>query len=154
MGMVIFIGLAIGAGTLYRMGGAEGYNTKFRDLGVPAILSLALLVLGGFPCHLWAILAFIAAFGLLFAALTTYWDFLFKKDTFWFSGLVVGLAGLPLSLACNKFIGAIIRMLIIGGVWECLNRFLPEKILCWRRDVAEEFGRGFITVITVPLLYI
>jgi hypothetical protein len=156
--MITFIALiilSIGAGVLYRCGGAgKPYNTKYRDLGVPLIATLALLILGGFKCHLWLVMAYIAAFGLLFASLTTYWDFLFKKDTFWFSGLVVGLSGLPVSLAYGKCIGCIVRMAIIAGVWQLLNELLPQKVFCWTRDIVEEFGRGVITILTLPLLLI
>jgi hypothetical protein len=154
MGVVMLFVLAIGAGVLYRMGGAEGYNTKYRDLGVPTLASLALLILGAIPCHFWGIAAFILSFGLLFGALTTYWDFLFKKDCFWFSGLIVGLSGLPVALAQGKFIGCIIRMGLISGVWQLLNKLLPQKVFCWTRDIVEEFGRGSITIITLPLLII
>jgi hypothetical protein len=155
MGMVILFILAVGAGVLYRCGGAgKPYNTKYRDLGVPTVASLALLILGAILCQFWGIAALILSFGLLFGSLVTYWDFLFKKDCFWFSGLIVGLSGLPVALAQGKFIGCIVRMGLISGTWQLLNKLLPQKVFCWTRDIVEEFGRGFITIITLPLLLI
>jgi len=155
IGLMVLLILSIVGACAYRCGGAgKPYNTKYRDLGVPTLASLALLILGAIPCHFWGIAAFILFFGLLFGSLTTYWDFLFKKDCFWFSGLIVGLSGLPVALAQGKFIGCIIRMGLISGVWQLLNKLLPQKVFCWTRDIVEEFGRGFITIITLPLLLI
>lgn len=62
--------LAIVAGILGRCGGAQNYNTKYRDLGIPALVCLTLGLTYGF--NWWFMLIFL----LTFASLTTYWDWL------------------------------------------------------------------------------
>jgi hypothetical protein len=68
--------------------------------------------------------------------LSTYWDWLFKgKDTYWFAGLMVGLAGFFLLWALPWYI-ILGRALVISLVWRLLT-------LQKSADIAE-YGRGFI----------
>lgn len=57
---------------LYRLGGAHGYNTKFRDIGCPLVLLGAVIALFGLRIGSWW--AYLLCFGLSWGALTTYWD--------------------------------------------------------------------------------
>jgi hypothetical protein len=139
----VFI-LACVAGVLGRMGGATGYNTKFRDLGVPLCLTIALLILD-VKAPWWA---FLLAFGAVFGALTTYYDELFGYDNLWFSGLIVGIASFPITLFTAT--GHLwIRAVGLALIWGILNKYLPN---IKRRDVVEEFLRYFCVVATAFLL--
>jgi len=126
------------------MGGASGYNTKFRDFGVPAIGILLLTILGGWH---WI---YILCFGLYFGSMTTYWK---KKgtDAKWWNWLLTGLgyslAFLPFAITSGHWIGFIIRTIIVSiatMVWS-------DEV---GNPVIEECGRGFITTATLPLLLI
>lgn len=145
--LTIFI-LSIIAGILYRMGGS-GMGTLWRDLGVPVCMVLSMVLLGHFH---WTL---ILCFGLLFASLTTYnkWaGYLLNrqdKDTvYWESwyvtGLFYGLSMLPFAIA-------------EGFVWMFLVRaFTLAFLTClWSelvgKDVWEEFGRGFLIIISLLL---
>ena len=138
------IGLSLLAGLLGRLGGAHGYNTKFRDLGLPVCWVASLLVLG-VDCPWWA---FLAASGLLFGACTTYWDTVFKFDNMWFAGFVCGLSAFPVTLFTGHWGLFAARAVILAVIWGSLNRWLPERILFWHRDTVEEFCRYAVVVST------
>lgn len=145
--------LAITSGTFGRLGGAGKagnwydpiLDTKWRDIGCSVILiAAAILTFGGHPEAWWA---YLLAFGLTWASFTTYWDKLFGKDCFWFSGLIVGVAGLPLMwVSGNLWWIWVIRTGVLAVIWQLLNTFIPQKILIWRRDVVEEFLRYAISI--------
>jgi hypothetical protein len=145
--MIIFI-LSILSGILGRMGGAAGYNTKWRDFCVPACLTIALLVLG-VNCPWWALLI---AFGAVFGACTTYWDTLFKFDNLWFSGFVCGIASFPITIFTGHLMMFLIRAVLLALIWGSLNKWLPNRILLWNRDLVEEFLRYMAITLTCFLL--
>jgi len=139
----LFIGSIIG-GVLYRMGGSDNYDTKARDFGVPLV---AIVLMGLLYKWHWTM---IPSFGLMFASLTTY----FKKkgsDARWFNWLFVGLAisvsVIPYVFANELWVGFGIRTAV-----------LTAGIVAWSElvgnAVEEELGRGFLTIITLPLLFI
>jgi hypothetical protein len=135
--------LAFISGCLGRAGGAKGYNTNYRDIGCAIISAFAILLLVG-----WSPLVILAVFILQFASFRTYWQFLFNgKDNMWMSGAMCGLAWYPIVFIDEKlFILVLARAIILCLWWGCLNKFLPAKVLVWRRDVAEEFSRYFMTL--------
>ena len=62
------------SGVLYRLGGWEKGNTKFRDLGCPAVGVGLLLLTNNSPINILGWVMLTLSFGLSFAALTTYYD--------------------------------------------------------------------------------
>lgn len=143
--------LSLLSGTFGRMGGAskEGnwydflLDTKWRDIGCSLILIVALTLMYGW--HPWQ---YALVFGLTWASFTTYWDSVFGYDNLWFSGFCVGLAMLPvIFIDINLFWFVMGRAVVLCVVWGCLNEFLPQDgVLCWRRDVVEEFTRYAVSL--------
>ena len=122
------------SGILYRLGGWKKGNTKFRDMGCPTVLLILAGLLFGF--NWWS---FLLSFGLSFGALTTYWDFIFKKDNFFAHGLACGLAGIPLIAIVPWWI-ILTRIIVctLGmGLW---SKFIGN-------DVIEETGRGVFFIL-------
>ena len=143
MNIIITILAIITGAILYRLGGAEGYNTKIRDFGVPTVGIGLLWFLGGWNWWL------IFCFGLYFASMTTYW----KKgpDAKWHNWLLTGLgyslAFLPYTIATGHWVGFTIRTVIVT-----LGVMIWSELI--DNPVWEECGRGAITTCTIPLLLI
>jgi hypothetical protein len=119
--LILILGTIL-ASVLYRMGGSANYHTKFRDLGVPTVVAVVLLLLGA---HTWWL---ILTFGLMFGALTTYWK------GFYMHGLLVGLSLAPVVIATGHW-AYIIPVAVILSLWAGIW----SKI--WNWDIAEEAGR-------------
>lgn len=145
--------IALLSGMFGRMGGAgksdqwyeDVLDTKWRDIGCSLLLILATIVLFGRQPAVWW--AYALAFGLTWASFCTYWDKLFGYDCLWFSGLVVGVAGLPLMWVSGDLWWIwVVRMGVLAVVWELLNKKLPQKVWVWGRDVVEEFVRYFTSL--------
>ena len=86
----------------------------------------------------WILLAI--AYGLLGGALSTYWDFLFGFDNFWFSGFVCGLAAFPLIFCGLDWWIVLIRAILLAILWG--------GWCAWQtNDVREEMGRGAFLII-------
>lgn len=137
--LIILTGLSA---VLYRMGGTGGkwyFNTKMRDLGCPTACFLFML---GTPSAWWV---HFISFGLLFGALTTYWDKLFGYDNFWFHGFVCGLAYLPYAFYTGHWSGFIIRAFTVAIIMGAVSAISNN-------DVVEETGRGASLVATLPLM--
>ena len=152
MSIIEYIVLIFLSGVLGRMGGAgkEGnwydrlLDTKWRDIGCSLIIVGVLLLLCGWhPSKWWA---YLAVFGLSWCAFSTYWDTIFGYDNLWFSGLMVGLALFPAYWLGVPWYVLLIRTVVLCLVWGCLNKFLPNRVFLWRRDVAEEFCRYAISL--------
>ena len=136
--VILIIGLSIVSGILYRLGGWEKRNKLFRRLGCPLVLLVIILSLFGLKLGFWW--AYLLTFGLSFGALTTYWDWLFGYDNYWFSGFMCGLAGIPLLWAGVPLYIILIRLIIctVGmGLWSKYTK----------NDVVEEIGRGVFFII-------
>lgn len=151
IGAIILLIASISAGILGRMGGAKGYNTKFRDLGVPLIFTGLMIWLLWRSFNVGLLLASTVAFGALLGALTTYWQFLWGYDNLWFSGFCCGLTAFPYIPCTYKWGGFLVRSLLLAIIWGTLNKYLPKKFII-DRAVAEEFLRYFALVATAPLL--
>lgn len=112
-------------------------------MGVPTVC-LGLLLALGFSTPWYAHLL---AWGLFFAALTTYWDKLFGYDNFYMHGFMCALAYLPFALMTGLWLGFILRCVVCGlavGYWSRING----------NHIVEESGRGFILCATIPLLFL
>lgn len=148
MSNLILITLAsILTGIQYRLGGiGKPWNTKYRDIGVPLIVSVVLSLMkpsniGWVP---YAIALFIH-FGLLFGSLTTYFKF-GQKDVRWWNwaicGLAFGLSALPLAWVTHLWLGYSLRAITL-----CLSVTLWSEWI--GTDWLEEFGRGFLIAFTL-----
>lgn len=153
----LIIATAIG-GILYRMGGAAGYNTKFRDFGIPTVAVLVFLVWSWGNYHL-ALLSLIVTWGATFGVQTTYWK---KKgvDAKWFNWLFTGIGysicWIPTVIAQSiwpssgihaHWLGFCIRSLVCTGLTVLVSQLIGNAV--W-----EENARGWVEIITVPLLFI
>lgn len=141
--LIILIG-AIISGLLYRAGGyGKPFNTKHRDFGCSLIFLISLWLIKGFILSHWWM--YLLVFGLMFGALTTYWDSLFGFDNFWFHGFMIGMATFPLFWAGIHWWAIFIysiSLAIIMGLWS--------KLIS--NDFWEEFGRGFTIIILMEIL--
>jgi len=119
---------------------------KVRDVGCSALITLSVAFYTGFSLSL--VWCYSVLFLLHWGALSTYWDWLFKGvDNLWFSGFMVGLALLPVAFVVpGTWWMILLRAVFLGLWWGCLNKFLPQKITIWRRDVAEEFLRYAVLI--------
>ena len=132
----VLIACALSA-LLYRLGGAKGYNTKFRDIGCPFVLLCLVGALFGFKLAFWWV--YVLLFGLSFGALTTYWDKIFGYDNYWFHGFMCALPGLLLCFVLPWWI-PVLRLIIctVGmGYWSKIQD----------NDVIEECGRGVFFIL-------
>lgn len=153
MNLIILLLLSCASGIMYRLGGASkkndwldwARNTKARDLGVSLTTTVAVnLWHPGLPW--WASLIH---FGLLFAALTTYWDFLNKEREVWWTwmitGFFYGLAAAPYAFSSVSWLDMFIRCVALAVMtmgWR----------MAWVIDVIEEFGVGFLITLSVIIL--
>lgn len=149
MNVLAVIVLSFCAAALYRLGGTSA-GTKWRDLGVSAVMVVTMFILGHWH---WTL---VLCFGALFAALTTYnkWVGYFfnredKHTVYWESwlitGLFYGLSMLPYVIYDGNWIGFGIRTSVLA-LFICLWSELVGK------DWLEEGGRGFAIIATLPLL--
>lgn len=147
---MIYVLLSLLSGLFGRMGGAGKHghwydfllHTLWRDLGCSAIVVAVLWMNFGFHPIVYS-----AVFLLHWGAFSTYWDKLFGYDNMWFSGGMVGLALAPIIfIDISLWWIVLCRIIILTVAWGCLNKYLPAKVLCWKRDVAEEYSRYAISL--------
>lgn len=136
------------SGVLYRLGGiGKPFNTKYRDFGCPVCSVLSLLVLGIYAP--WWV--FILYFGASFGTMTTYWDYWGTDDVEWYEWALTGfMYAVPALLICvfwGHWIGFLVRCAALS-VTTCLYSVIVRKAS------VEEFGRGFLFVISSVLLLI
>jgi len=140
--------LSLISGLLYRLGGiGHPYNTKYRDFGVP-LTGLFLLFLLGITAPWWV---WLLTFGTMFGSMTTYCKLGNQEDVHWYNwfltGTLYGLSALPLALSTGKWLGFTLRTIILAFAVMAWSEKMDEVNL-------EESGRGFLFVITLPLLLI
>ena len=147
--IIMYIILIVLGAIFYRMGGSDKYDTKWRDLGVPAVSLLSMYLLGRWHWSLFI------CFPLMFGAMTTYWKVLNrffhkpKTDSYWFNwfahGLMIGLSFLPYAYFTDRWIMVIARALALSFlimIWSEVND----------NAVWEECGRGALIVGTLWLI--
>ena len=154
MTIVYLLLLSCISACLYRMGGCGpadlekewGWVPKFirnfpkkRDVGSNICALLGCVTVGlTAPWWIWVI-----CFGLMWASLSTYWDFLFGFDNHWFHGFMCGVSLMPLAfygsalaLGINCLLLAVAMgawsLVLKNATWEELGRgaFLPLTLLC------------------------
>ncbi len=146
IGMLV---LTVAAAILYRMGGSDTFNTKWRDIGIPVVMVPAMFLIGAIT-GLWTGLSLILCFGLLFGSLTTYWKKKGADAKLWnwiLTGLGYSLAMIPYTIATGNWIGFGIRTVIVTAFVAAWSEIIGEVIY-------EECGRGAIIIATLPLLLI
>jgi hypothetical protein len=155
--MIIQTCLSVISGLLGRLGGrakdGSWYDcithSKARDVGCNLVVLIVWWLHAGFFLNLWWV--YLLVFLLQLGAFSTYWDFIFSYDNYGVAGTMVGLALFPLAVWGNlMLLWLFIRAILIGGVWWALHKYLPNKVLLWRRDIAEEFLRYASLVIFLP----
>ncbi|MBI4708126.1 MAG: hypothetical protein HY761_09440 [Candidatus Omnitrophica bacterium] len=144
--------LAALGGLLYRWGGQEGWNTRYRDAGVP-LCFCALMVLLGAVHGLWQWISLAPCFGIMWASLTTYRYFLPKPvDYDWYHyglhGLFCVASAFPYAIASGHWIGFGIRVIL------CAAGLSGWYFIAKKSDTWHERGRGFILILTIPICVI
>ena len=142
---------------LYRFGGCskeEGkikypwvpewmFNSKTRDIGV-SLVSVGWMALC-YPTVAWWI--YLITFGAMWGMLSTYWDWLFGFDNYWFHGFMIGVAKVGFPIMTGLWTGfgihCIVLAILMGGI----------SAISGSVDV-EELGRGASSGATLPLLII
>ena len=147
--------LSIASAILYRLGGSSPTDQdkefpwiprwfknipKKRDAMCNAI-SLFSLFLLGVQAPFWA---WFISFGLLWASLSSYWDWMFGYDNYWFHGFMCGMSVLPI-VFYDEPLALGIRAIVLGiamGLWSKYNGNATK----------EELGRGFLLTISNVLV--
>ena len=157
MNYIYQIILSIGSAILYRLGGSSKTDQdkefpwiprwfknipKKRDVMSNIVKLFGVYLLGIYaPIWVWFI-----SFGLLWASLSTYWDWMFGYDNFYMHGFMCAFSLLPLVLFGNLLLGIfIIKFIILAigmGLWSKFNGNATK----------EELGRGFLLTISNLLL--
>jgi len=153
--------LSVMGGILYRMGGSSRFHTLFRDIGTTLC---AVTLMSVFGIKDWTL---IASFVLLYAAMTTYLDFVNKwfnhsDREYWLNWMLIGftynIAMLPTVWQAGLWKGFGIRMAVLPILFvasDYLVEWYDAKMDPLEDEaVAKEFLRGFLTVVTVPILFI
>ena len=138
---------SIFAGIFYRLGGKQGYNTKIRDLGIPTIFISLILWFNPKSFNVGSLWAYFLSFGLLFGSLSTYWRLDEKKWGYWAHSLGISFAVLPIAFITGHYLGFGIRCVVLTGLITLISEYISK-------DWLEEFLRGFLIIITLPLLLI
>ena len=160
MKIILYLVLSILSGIFYRIGGSSKeeakkefpwfpsnlVNTKVRDVGVSLMAILVFILLSSISLPWWILLLTLL---LMFGSMTTYCTFGEQEDVYWYNwfltGILYGLSALPITCYTGKWLGFGIRTIILGFgimIWSEVN---SDARL-------EEFGRGALFTLTIPLL--
>jgi hypothetical protein len=141
----IIIGSILCAG-LYRAGGTSA-GTWLRDWILPIVLCIVIGLM--FHWSWWLILLYIATAG----ALTSYWSRLFGFDNLWFHGFMVGVASFPLYFMGVHWWLILARACLLAITIGGLNVWINQTKIPFK-DWIEELFRGFILVVSLPILFL
>lgn len=93
---------------------------------------------------------YVISFGLMYGAMTTYWDEVpwnKGRDNFWMHGFFIGLALFPMTIGTGMWLGFGIRCMVLALGMGTLCAIASDV------DV-EEYGRGALIMATMPLMLI
>jgi hypothetical protein len=93
------------------------FKSWTRDWLIAPLCALTAVLLG---VHSWIVIFSIPLIG---AALSTYWEPLFKRHNFWFHGFMVGVACFPIALVTGHWWMFVARSLLLAlwmGGWSAL----------------------------------
>lgn len=135
--------LSVVSAILYRAGGMDK-DTKHwipvwlrhswvRDWLCPICVLIPFLLINQ---SWWFLLAYL----LTAASLSTYWDWLFGYDNFWFSGFMCGISLFPLIFCGFVWWILLIRAIVLCVAWGVICKYSGN-------DFVEEYGRGSTLVI-------
>lgn len=151
--LIILFMYSVASGIMYRLGGVGlkiPMDEKFRDWGCPLFAFLTMWALGINAEFWWSLIAFFA----MWFTLVTYWEHWKSEEVEWFewaiTGFFYGLALLPIALYTGKYLGFIIRTIILISFMPFSNKFQFKVI--WDGADCVEFLRGFVYNVTIPLL--
>ena len=117
------------------------FNSKTRDIGVSLVTVIWMAIC--YPHVAWYI--YLITFGVSWGALSTYWDWLFGFDNFWFYGFMIGVAKLGFAIVTGMWVGFAVHCIALALVMGIISA------LSGNVDV-EELGRGASTGATLPLM--
>ena len=156
MSILSYIIACLAGFILYRIGGSSlniPMKTKFRDWGVPAVgvyVLVQMLVITSW----WYYGALVGFFLASFGSLVTYWDKWGTDDVEWYewalTGFMNGMAALPIALYTHRWVGFIIRVVILTIFMPLSNRL--QFTILWDDTDLVEGSRGFVFTATLPLL--
>jgi hypothetical protein len=150
--------ISVASAILYRAGGCSPEDLekewgwvpkpirafpKKRDVGCN-LCTVGAAVLVGITVPGWWNLLWLLVFGLTWASLSTYWDFLFGYDNHWMHGFVIGMSCLPVAFFGDA-VGLGVRALSLAILMGGYSRIVGNAT--W-----EELGRGFVMPITLGLV--
>lgn len=135
--------LSILSGVFYRLGGWEKGNRLFRILGCPLIALITLWLMIGVVLSYWWV--YLLTFGILAGAVSAYWGLDEKKWGYWAHGLGLSLALLPVALITKHYLGYGLLCLVLTSLMTIWSEYTSV-------DYIEEFGRGALIILTIPLL--
>lgn len=131
----------------YRFGGMNPpFRSWMRDWVCPAF-TIGTMFLWFKPDAFWGYFLAIPIYGIMGGSLSTYWDFLFGYDNFWFSGFMVGLSIFPLIFCGMAWWLVLIRAIVLAVIWGGVNYWVNKKKIP-HSDWIEELARGFTMAIT------
>lgn len=135
--------------------GGEGHGVNDKPTWIPMWLRQRFVrPLGCSVCALLPLfiihpsLWFILAMGLLYGALSLYWDELFGFDNMWFSGFMCGIAGFALVTLFPWWL-ILIRAFVLAILWGGINLICNHNN--WS-DGTEEMSRYGILALTTMIM--
>ena len=156
MKILLFSFISILSGICYRVGGSSlnmKMKTKVRDFGVP--LCGVIVLSNMMPCEsFWYYISLFSFFLFSFGSLTTYWEHWKSEGVEWFefalTGFFYGMAALPVAIYSGRYIGFILRTIILTIFMPFSNKF--QLTIFSDPTDGVEGSRGFVFIATMPLL--
>ena len=157
MSILSYIIACLVGGALWRIGGSKlnvPLKEKWRDIGVPLCGVGYLVALLPITSLWWHSVMLVGFIGLSWATIAESCDHWGTDDIEWYeralSGFLQGLAALPIALYTHRWVGFIIRVIILT-IFMPLSNKLQFKVL-WDPTDGVEGSRGFVFTATLPLL--